>query len=64
MNKKVKEDKKVNGVMNENDKKNEKVNKIKQSDAGQCNACRVTASIIYLYTDAKYGFQTEECKII
>ena len=44
--KKVKEDEKVNknGIMNENDKKNEKVNKIKQSNAGQCNACRVTAS--------------------
>ncbi len=31
--------------MNENDKKNEKVNKIKQSNAGQCNACRITASL-------------------
>ena len=46
MNKKVKQDEKVNEVMNENDKKNDKVNKIKQSNAGQCNACRVTASKI------------------
>ncbi len=41
--KKMKEKVKENGIVNENDKKNEKVKNIKQSNAGQCNACWVTA---------------------